>query len=117
MKIIFKIIEYLPDTNQIVVKFARQNAPKPIDDYSPVAMGCDVVDTFDNNSFVESICRKGKTLVEQHENEELALNENTCEEINGTRFEDYVGKVVGSEYKSWFRDKKTERLEMNKIEL
>ena len=113
MKIIFKIIEYLPDTNQILVKFARQNAPKPIDDYSPVAMGCDVVDTLDNISFVESICRRGKLLVEQQEKEELALNENICEEINGTRFEDYVGKVVGSEYKS----KKTERLEMNKIEL
>ena len=115
MKIIFKIIEYLPDTNQIVVKFARQNAPKPIDDYSPVAMGCDLVDTFDNNSFVESICKRGKLLVEQQEKEELVLNENICEEINGTRFEDYVGKVVGSEYK--YKFKKTERLEMNKIEL
>ena len=115
MKIIFKIIEYLPDTNQIVVKFARQNAPKPIDDYSPVAMGCDIVDTFDNNSFVESICKRGKLLVEQQEKEELVLNENICEEINGTRFEDYVGKVVGSEYK--YKFKKTERLEMNKIEL
>tara|TARA_Y100001970_G_scaffold183918_1_gene223685 strand:- start:653 stop:997 length:345 start_codon:yes stop_codon:yes gene_type:complete len=114
MKIIFKIIEYLPDTNQILVKFARQNAPKPIDDYSPVAMGCDVVDTINNNSFVESICRRGKRLVEQQENEELVLNENICEEINGTRFEDYVGKVVGSEY---YVQKKFQRLKMRRVYL
>ena len=32
MKIIFKIIEYLPETEQVVVSFCRQNAPKSIDD-------------------------------------------------------------------------------------
>ena len=33
MKIIFKVVEYLEDTQQIVVKFCRKNAPKSIDEY------------------------------------------------------------------------------------
>ena len=114
MKIIFKIIEYLPDTNQIVVKFARQNAPKPIDEYSPVAIGCSTIDTLDNINFIESICNRGKHLVEQQEKEELVLNKNICEEIEGTRFEDYVGKVVGTDISNLpkFKSRKLKRIDI-----
>ena len=38
MKLLFKIIQYLPETEQIIVKCCRQNAPKPIDDYDAVAI-------------------------------------------------------------------------------
>ena len=40
MKSIFKIEEYYPDTNQIVVRFARLHAPQPIECYKSVAIGC-----------------------------------------------------------------------------
>ena len=33
MKNIFKIIEYLPDTQQIVVRYARKNTHKDIDEF------------------------------------------------------------------------------------
>ena len=33
MKNIFKITEYLPDTQQIVVRYARKNTHKNIDEY------------------------------------------------------------------------------------
>ena len=33
MKMIFKIEEYLPDTKQVVIRYCRQNAPKPISEY------------------------------------------------------------------------------------
>ena len=33
MKLIFKVVEYLEDTQQIVVKFCRKNAPKSVDEY------------------------------------------------------------------------------------
>ena len=33
MKVIFKIEEYYPDTKQVVIRYCRQNAPKPITEY------------------------------------------------------------------------------------
>ena len=52
MKIIFKIIEYLPETEQIVVKFCRENSPKPIDEYNAGAIGTGSIDNSDPTSFV-----------------------------------------------------------------
>ena len=44
MKAIFKIEEYLPETNQIVVRFARLHAPKLIENYTKVAVDCNKLD-------------------------------------------------------------------------
>ncbi len=45
MKIIFKVVEYLEDTQQIVVKFRRKNAPKSIDEYGSGAIDIDRLET------------------------------------------------------------------------
>ena len=63
MKIIFKIIEYLPETEQVVVKFCRQNAPKPIDDYSAVAIDCKFIDNSDRVNLIESLFQLGLKLL------------------------------------------------------
>tara|TARA_B100001250_G_scaffold80225_1_gene65922 strand:- start:1544 stop:2389 length:846 start_codon:yes stop_codon:yes gene_type:complete len=97
MKIIFKIIEYLPETEQIVVKFARQNSVKPIDDYSPTAIDCSKIDDIDSKNLIESLCNLGKDVVDQQDKEDLILEQNRCDSIESTSFDDYVGKVCGAE--------------------
>ena len=52
MKAIFKIIEYLPETTQIVVRFARFHAPEPIEKYNKVAINYSELDCYDSESFV-----------------------------------------------------------------
>ena len=47
MKAIFKIIEYLPETTQIVVRFARLHAPESIEKYSKVAINYSELDCYD----------------------------------------------------------------------
>jgi len=45
MKLIFKVVEYLEDTQQVVVKFCRKNAPKSIDEYPAGAIDVNRLET------------------------------------------------------------------------
>lgn len=77
MNLIFKIIEHDKVNEQIIVKFCRQNSPKPIDDYPPVCIDCRNID-FDTTveSFIASIMRFGLSRIYQQESEEPILHEN-----------------------------------------
>ena len=57
MKLLFKITQYLPETQQIAVKCCRQNAPKPIDDYPEVALDLMHVDFTNYENFKHSLIR------------------------------------------------------------
>ena len=94
MKAIFKIIEYLPKTQQIVVRFARLRAPESIEKYRKVAIDLSHLDCYDSESFVKSLMRKfGNNLVKQQEDNEPIINE--AETISGElNFEDLVGKTI-----------------------
>lgn len=81
MNLIFKITEYLEGTDQIIVKFCRQNSPKSIDEYSPVAIDCCNVDLGDYYQFVSSIMRIGVDIILKQEAEELTLPSNTPSEL------------------------------------
>jgi hypothetical protein len=81
MNLIFKIIEYLEETDQIIVKFCRQNSPKPIDTYSPVAIDCLNLDLGDYQQFVKSLMRYGINIILQQESEEPTLSENTPSKV------------------------------------
>jgi hypothetical protein len=95
MKLIFKIVEYLPETEQIVVKFSRQNAPKPIDDYPAVAIDCINLDCTDHYSLTSSIFKYGSLNILAQEKEEPTLDENKADDIvDSTLFEDYINRVV-----------------------
>ena len=97
MKIIFKIVEYLPETQQILVKFAKENSVKPIDDYPTGAVDCSQIDVTDSKNLIESLCNLGRSTVEKQEREEIILEQNKCDNIESTSFDDYVGKVCGAE--------------------
>ena len=94
MKAIFKIIEYLPKTQQIVVRFARLRAPELIEKYRKIAVNLSHLDCYDSESFVKSLMRKfGNNLVKQQEDKEPIINE--AETISGKlNFEELVGKTI-----------------------
>ena len=106
MKIIFKIIKYLPETEQIVVKFCRQNAPKSIDDYGAVAINCKFIDNSDRVNLIESLFQLGLKTIEKQENEEPTLDSNLAAEMFFEKnYENFVGKVIALDTKELQRAK------------
>ena len=96
MKMIFKIEEYLPETKQVVIRYCRQNSPKPISEYPAKAVSTEIYDvSFDSRNLVESISQYGYDKVLIQEEEEITLPENLPQEIpNSVDIADYVGKVI-----------------------
>ena len=113
MKAIFKIIEYLPETKQIVVRFARLHAPESIEKYNKVAINLSHLDCYDSESFVKSLMRKvGNNMVKLQEEKEPINNE--VENISGKlNLEDLVGKTIECK----IDNDRRERLKMRRVEL
>ena len=113
MKAIFKIIEYLPETTQIVVRFARLRAPESIEKYNKVAINYSELDCYDSESFVKSLMRKvGNQMVKLQEEKEPINNQ--AETISGElNLENLVGKTIECKIDN---DRK-ERLKMRRVEL
>ena len=95
MKIIFKIEEYYPDAKQVVIRYWRQNAPKPISEYPAKAVSTEQYDTsFDSRNLLESIAQYGYNKVLAQEDKEEILPENIPADIpDSLDIADYVGKV------------------------
>ena len=102
MNIIFKIVEYLPDTEQVIV------------DHPSVTLSCDVIDTTDHPNIVESISQYGVNILEIDEKYEEVLESNkTSSEIESSSLEDYVGKVYGTDTKGlWAKSKRLKRIDI-----
>ena len=113
MKAIFKIIEYLPETTQIVVRFARLHAPQSIEKYNKVAINYSELDCYDSESIVKSLMRRcGNHMVKLQEEKELINN--VAETISGKlNLKDLVGKTIECKIDN---DRK-ERLKMRRVEL
>ena len=117
MKMIFKIEEYLPETKQVVIRYCRQNSPKPISDYPAKAVSTEIYDvSFDSRNLVESISQYGYDKVLLQEEEEITLPENLPQEIpNSVDIADYVGKVICVDSKNAVemeRSRKMKRIEI-----
>ena len=113
MKAIFKIIEYLPETEQIVVRFARLHAPELIEKYNKVAINLSHLDCYDSESFVKSLMRRcGNHMVKLQEEREPIINEaeTISEELN---LEDLVGKTIECKVD----DSRRAILKMRRVEL
>lgn len=95
MNLIFKIVDYLEGTDQIIVKFCRKNSPKAIDDYSPVAVDCLNLDLNDYDQFVASLMRYGADLILKQESEEPTLDANKPSEvIETTDIKSLINRVI-----------------------
>ena len=113
MKNIFKIIEYLPDTQQIVVRYARKNTHKNIDEYIESAVDLKQLDLYDCETFSKSLMRRyGEHNIERVENKTEGFNK--CEKISGKLdLQSIVGKVIEVDSDQYRR----EVIKMRRIEL
>ena len=113
MKNIFKIIEYLPDTQQIVVRYARKNTHKNIDEYIESAVELKQLDLYSCETFSKSLMRKyGEHVVDRIENETEGFNK--CEKISGKLdLQSLVGKVIEVDSDEYRR----EIIKMRRVEL
>ena len=115
MKNIFKIIEYLPDTQQIVVRYARKNTHKDIDEYPEKVVDCFDLNKNDTEDFIQSLVHKiSAHLIEEQDENEGILEENTPIKPTGELdFEKMVGKV----FESRLSTRKSRPLKVRRIEL
>jgi len=96
MKLIFKIVEYLPETEQIIVKVCRQNAPKSIDEYDAIALDIMHVDFSSSDNFKYSLITNLMYIArKQIEDEPVLIQNEIIEEIDSEDLDDYVNKIVG----------------------
>lgn len=117
MKIIFKIEEYFPDTKQVVIRFCRQNSPKPITEYPAKVYSTEIYDTsFDSRNLVESIAQYGYSKVLTQEDNEITLLENMPTKIpDSLDIMDYVGKIIcvdSENAKEILRSRKMKRVDI-----
>ena len=67
MKILIKIEEYLPETQQIIVKFCSSQSEKSIDDVQSLVIDLDKLELFDTELFLESLTAHGQEVIERYE--------------------------------------------------
>ena len=96
MKAIFRIDEYLPETNQIVIRFAKLHSPQHIDNYAPTAVGLHDIDLYDNYTFIEDLMKKcGNRRVKLNEEQDPVINQaETLIMSDKVDLREMVGKVI-----------------------
>ena len=96
MKAIFRIDEYLPETNQIVIRFAKLHSPQHIDNYAPTAVGLHDIDLYDNYTFIEDLMNKcGNRRVKLNEEQDPVINQaETLIMSDKVDLREMVGKVI-----------------------
>ena len=93
--ILFKVISNDPINKSIVVKFCRENAQKPIDEYSAYNISYRNIDFSSPKAFEDSLRSIGNPVITKQFLNEPALEINKgVPEILSTDINDYVGKIV-----------------------
>ena len=117
MKMLFKIEEYLPEMEQVVIRYCRKNSPKPISEYPAKAVSTQNYDiSFDSQNLVESIAQYGYKKVFNQEDKEETLPENLPVEIpDSLNIVDYVGKIICVEAKD--AEEKIRSRKMRRIDI
>jgi len=99
IQILFKVIRNNSERQQMAVKFCRENAPQPIENYRTYNISYRNLDFSSSTSLVESIRSVGKSIVEQQLMNEPILDANKGkEDIDSVDLDDFVGKMVSVEY-------------------
>jgi hypothetical protein len=116
MNIIFRIDQYLPETNQIVVQICKETSRNSILSHKKMAINCETLDLYDAESFSYSLSSKyGSNIVSEENRNEPILDDNKNSEIikGDLNLEKLVGKVIGGKV----YEKGTRLLKMRRIEL
>ena len=93
--ILFKVISNDPINKSIVVKFCRENAQKPIDEYRSYNISYRNIDFSSPKAFEDSMRSRGNPIIMNQLLNETPLEVNKgVPEILSTDINDYVGKIV-----------------------
>ena len=113
MKAIFKIEEYLPDTKQIVVRFSRLKSYKTIDEHRTIAVSLVDLDTYDLDSFSQSLMREvGDIMIEKQDADQPVHNEY---DVIGGEFD--IKNLVGKKVLCKIDNHRREILKMRRVEI
>ena len=114
MKVIVKIEQYLPDTEQITFRICGLHSHKTINDYRDYAIEISDLDMTNTESFIDSLVFKVKHLLQQQEENEPILDKNTPIEIDGELdIQSLVGKII----KGKINHRGSRLLKMRRVEL
>ena len=99
--ILFKVISNNPTHQQMTVKFCRENAPQPIENYQSYNISYRNLDFSSSNALIESIRSVGSYIAQQQFLDEPILEENKSNgDIDSIDLGDYVGKIVSVSFDS-----------------
>lgn len=96
MKIIYKILKYFPENNQISVRFCNLKDRQSIDNYKSRPVCIDDLDMFDIESFSDGLVKKSglRRIAEQEEKLDV-IEDNKPDDIEGNfEIRDLIGKVI-----------------------
>ena len=115
MKGIFKIEQYLEDTQQIVVRFCRLHDTKLITEYPTIAINIKNLDTYNCEFFIKSLMIQAgtHTIMQQ---EKLGDTINTVESIDGDMKLD-IQNLVGKNIECNLENYKQSLIKMRRVEL
>ena len=114
MKVIIKIEQYLPDTEQITFRICGLHSHKTINDYRDYAIEISDLDMTNTESFIDSLVFKVKHLLQEQDENEPILDENTPIEIDGELdIQSLVGKII----KGKINHRGSRLLKMRRVEL
>ena len=106
MKLLFRIDEYLPETQQIVVRICKSLSREPISAHNPSAIDLKNLDLYDCDTFVESIMRLfgDRAIRKDEEKYEIELPYNKSERISGElNIAELVGKNIEADSENYRR--------------
>ncbi len=115
MRVIIKILEYLPERDGVIFRSCRLNSHKPIDEYPEKVVDCYDLNKNDAEDFIQSLVDKvSEDIIDEQDQDEGILDENIPIEATGELdFENIIGKV----FKARPTKRASRRLKMRRIEL
>ena len=115
MRVIIKILEYLPERDGVIFRSCRLNSHKPIDEYPAKVVDCHDLNKNDTEDFINSLVDKAsENLIREQDENEGILNENVPIKPTGELdFDEIVGKV----FEARPTTRKSRPLKVRRIEL
>ena len=115
MRVIIKILEYLPERDGVIFRSCRLNSHKPIDEYPAKVVDCHDLNKNDTEDFINSLVDKiSENLINEQDSNQGILNENAPIKPTGELdFEKIVGKV----FEARPTTRKSRPLKVRRIEL
>ena len=115
MRVIIKILEYLPERDGVIFRSCRLNSHKPIDEYPEKVVDCHDLNKNDTEDFIQSLVDKvSEDRINEQDEDEGILDENIPIQPTGELdFDNIIGKI----FQARPTTRKSRPLKVRRIEL